>query len=1031
MGAIALSRYGLSEDEILRIIPTHILHWSSFYCSFQRHFFVRNGLITFSHQYVRKAVERTYLASEDRKKNIHSLLVSLFKDGKTAREQEELIRHLFELEDYSSVYGLVSKPDVFCHIWGNDTIGFIVYWTKLIELGYSPEQLILVNREQLEELHCELPDGEPYFSYCHSLLSLFRSLYQTRLASVVAKLLHNYMHGEAGTTRGDHMKLYRTLADAYKADGDFSTAIEYFKHSICTDYGNCWTAGFLEGETALKPNDSFTYCSIASCYRRLGQYDEVRKYLDYAKQSVVNDEYTSASYVSYLLEEFWFYQDNGNIEEAEHAIRRALTRSGSYQDSAEIEFHYGNYPGAIAIWHRFIKLINGDYDTFTGAEVAIAYREIARCLIQLEKFEIANNFIEASFRCVKGWNDTDYLKARNYELLAIIKYFRKDYNASLEYYLRAGGILERMRLWPEWVEICQEAAIVSTRVNKTRVGVELLQKALSIIEQEQRCTDFQKGQLLWTISGLDNILGSYKECFEHAHNALDKIIHKLGPQNERSSKIIQRLDTCIAKESSLKKQLSIPSSSLAHSEWDRYVLLTNESEFTPLLKAHLVCNKIISNPKLWDIILQLSKSFEQQTIIRILESDSADKLLDKTLSCIERDYDKEFLERVFMAILFSPNGAEESRVSSLTKISKQGTWASLQQQHGALFAIQDKKVRLSIDILKDVIISHYFKYEDDGIESLARFAKEMSCECPNTLFSHIDGKQYYRQLSQDANFIKKYLAWTNGMRPQDIDSVLTNEVIKVVSKYGSSRDDVTMILTERLFNALLFNSGVDLDATQKAAWDLQQSINFDALPELTKGHVYLVLGVKAYNEKDYVPALAFLSKYYTLAYQNDPFFIRMRWYEIVKECFWRVDFGEWDTVIPQDFSKAWKWEMNRYKFLNNSLLHYFSVTDEKTDRDNNLITIKLTENTGRIYSNNSHKFRFIRYGTETKIALNGKVHVVLLLQRAMWRDLDEDCEVMNLYRIKYPDGVKLQDFDTYINAVLKKDISTRTDSVIS
>ena len=968
MGAIALSRYGLSEDEILRVIPTHILHWSSFYCSFQRHFFVRNGLITFSHQYVRNAVERTYLASEEKKRTIHSSLIPLFKGGKTARDQEELMHHLFAVKDYELVYDLISRPEAFCHIWENDSMSFIVYWAKLIGLGYSPESLILVSREQLEEMVGEPFAGEPYFTYCHNLLSLFRSLHQTHLASVVAKLLGDYMSGDAGTTAGDHMRLYRTLAASYKEAGFFSKAIEAYKHSFFTPVGNGVSVmGFQENEPDLDYLNDYTYLSIGSCYRKLGQYDEARKYLDYAKQCFDYNDKSNSSYVSYLLEEFWFSLDNGDNAEADQVIGQTSGRAASYQDCAEIAFIYGDYQKAITIWHSYIKRIKGDSESFTGVEAGIVYREIARCLINLNKYVIAEHFISASFRCIEGWDDTDYLKANCYKLLALINYFREDYNASLEYYLRAGEILERMLLWPEWIETCQEIANVSTWANKTRLGVEILQKALNTIDQKQCCTDFQKGQLLWTISGLDNILGSYKECFEHAHNALDKIIHKLGPQNEKSSKIIQRLDTCIAKESSLKKQLSIPSSSLAHSEWDRYVLLTNESEFTPLLKAHLVCNKIITNPQLWDIIIQLSRSYEHKTIIRILESDSADELLDKILSIVERDYDKEFLERIFMTIIFSPDGAEESRVSSLSKLSKQGTWSTLQQQYGSLFEIQDKKVRLSTEILKDVIVSHYFRYEDNGVESLVLFAEEMSRECPNILFSHIDGKQYYRQLRQDADFIKRYVAQTNGMKPRDIDPVLTTETIKILSRYCSSRDDITMILTERLFNTLLFTNGVEKDVTQKAAGDLQQCINFDAIPELSKGYVYLVLGVKAYNEKDYVPALAFLSKYYTLAYPNDPFFIRMRWYEIVKECFGRVDSGEWDTVIPQDFSKAWKWEMNRYKFLNNSLLHYFSVTDEKTDRDNNLITIKLTENTGRIYSNNaSHKFRFIRYGTDVK-----------------------------------------------------------------
>lgn len=1041
LGAIALSRYGLSEDEILKVIPTHILHWSSFYCSFQRHFFVRNGLITFSHQYVRKAVERTFLANGNNKKSIHYSLIPLFKGGKTARDQEELMHHYFALEDYRAVNDIVSKPEAFCHLWENDKQSLMCYWEKLITEGFSPANLILT-KEQFDGREWGKEEG--YSSYCGNLQRLLSALHLHQLSLVLFQILERHTEKE-GTFGLEHTRMYRIIAGSYEEIGELEKAIELYKQSFWTmvsfnvDANGkdscCFKTGFDENDPDLDSMYAEVYTSISSCYRRLGRYDEARKYLDYAKQCVQSDlepDSSQAEYVSYLLEEFRYNRDFGNYDVANADIKRTIGKAASYQNFAERVYHYGDYPKAISIWHDYIKYIKGDAPTFTGAEAAIAYREIADCLINLDKFILAERFIDASFRCIEGREGTDYLKARNSELLARIKYFRKNYNASLAYYLQAVGILERMKLWPEWVEICQRAANVSTWAGKTQLGVELLQKALNVIDQEKCYTDYQKGQLTWTISGLDYVLGSYEKCFVNAHIAFDSIIYKLGPQNEQTLKIIQRLDTCISRVPLLRKQLVAPSSSATLTEWDRYVLLNNENNLTPLLKSHLVCNQVLSDPVIWSIICSLLRGFEHQTIIRILESGSIDELFTKVLSCIERDYDKEFLKRVFMTIIFSPDGAEESRVSSLSKLSKQGTWSTLQQQYGSLFEIQDKKVRLSTEILKDVIVSHYFRYEDNGVESLVLFAEEMSRECPNILFSHIDGKQYYRQLRQDADFIKRYVAQTNGMKPRDIDPVLTTETIKILSRYCSSRDDITMILTERLFNTLLFTNGVEKDVTQKAAGDLQQCINFDAIPKLSKGYVYLVLGVKAYNEKDYVPALAFLSKYYTLAYPNDPFFIRMRWYEIVKECFGRVDSGEWDTVVPQDFSKAWMWEMNRYKFLNNSLLHYFSVTDEKTDRDNNLITIKLTENTGRIYSNNaSHKFRFIRYGTETKIALKGKVHIVLLLQRAVWHDLDDDCEVMNLYRIKYPDGVKLQDFDTFINAVLKKDISTRTDSVIS
>lgn len=1023
LGAIALSRYGLSEDEILRIIPTHILHWSSFYCSFQRHFFVRNGLITFAHQYIRKAVERTFLSNEEKRKSIHSSLLHLFEGGKTARDQEELMHHFFALGNYEAVNDLVSKPEAFCNLWENDGQSLWCYWEKLITEGYSPKHLILT-KEQFDEQEfaSELEGG--FSSYCENLQRLLSALHLHQLSLELFQVLEKYTK-EEGTFGLEHIRMYRIIAGSYEEIGELEKAIELYKQSFwvmtsCDLKGNCtFKTGFDESAPDLLETSNTVYAYISSCYRRLGQYNEARKYLDYAKQCTDSD-----SIATYLLEEFRYNRDFGNYDESGAAIKRSFGKASSYHDLAEQLNYYGNYRETISIWHKYIKSVKRIAPTFTGVEAAIAYREIADCLINLQKFILAEHFIDASLRCIQGWDGADYLRARNFELLARIKYFKKDYSVSFQYYLQAASILERMKLWPEWVEICQRTANVSTWTKNTQTGVDLLQKALNIIDQEQCCTAFQRGQLEWTISGLYSVTGLYGKCFEYARSAFDRIICKLGPKSGQSVKIIQRLDACISKEPSLIRQMAVTSSSSTLTEWERYCLLANENSFTPLLKTHLICNKIMFNSGLWNIILPLSKSYDQKTLIWILESDSADKLLDKIVSCIERDYDKEFLMRVFMTIILSPDGVELSRVSSLSKNSRQGTWISLQQQYGALFVIQNKKVHLSTDFLKGVIISHYFKYEDNGVEPLARFAEEMYRECPNTLFSHIEGKRYYRQLRQDADFIKRYIA----LKPQDIDFGLTAGAIKIISRYCSSVDDIIMILTERLFNILLFTDGVETDVTQKVAEDLQQCTSFDAIPELSKWYAFLVLGVKAYNEKDYISALAFLLKYYTSAYNNAPFHFRMRWYRIVSECLARVDYGEWFPIAPQEFTKEWIWEKNRYKFLDNSLLYYFSIVDEKVDKESNLITINLIERDDQINSlNASHRFRFVRYGIETQIALNGNVHVIIILQRAIWQDLDDDCEVMNLYKIKYQDGMKLKDFDTYINAVLKNNIGNRTD----
>lgn len=1033
LGAIALSRYGLSEDEILRIIPTHILHWSNFHYSFQRHFFVRNGLMTFAHQSVRRAVERVFLSSKDKRREIHESLLTLFEKMETIRDYEERMHHLFALERYNDIFTILSNPATFCFLWKNDRQNLVSFWEILLSMGYSPECLIMPG-ERFDDLQFEIGEEGGFSTYCSYLGGFFSALHLHRLSVVLFKTLKQHIEGGSGTFGLEHMRMHNDMADSYFFIGDFKNAIQYYKQSFWSvnriaSIHASFKTGFDEDYPDFDLEKAATYVAIADCYRRLGEYHECHKFLDYAKRSLDFELKDKSSEVAYYIGRYRLYMDLGDYKNASISLDNCSGKNAGYNDWAFIYREWGNHSRAISLWHKYLKLLKSDDDSLslTGIEAAIAYREIADSLIALNKYIIAERFINASFKCIDNRNDVDYLIAQNHKLLGRISYFRKDYETSLRHYLKAIDTFERMELWPEWIELCQRAANVSTWVDKTQLGIELLQKAINVIEQNQCCTDFQKGQLFWTLSGLDNFLGSYETCFEHTRVAFDTILHIIGPKYKQSSLIIQRLDNCLAKEPSLNATPTKSSISSSLTEWDKYVLLRKEQDITPQLKVHLVCNDFIASPELWGVMLSLHKEFEQKTVITILEAKSEEELFDRILSCIERDFNKDFLMRVFMTVILSPDGVEESRLLSL---SKHDTWDTLLQRYGALFIKHNGKVCLALEKSKSAIISHYFRYDvDDEHSVLMRFTDEMSQVCPNTLFSHIGGKPFYKQLKQDSDALKRYLTRTVGLNHKDINPVLTQEMLKVVSKYCSSHDDITMMLLIRYFNSVLFANGVDDEITQRVANELLECTNFESVQDITRGYVYLVLGLKAYNDTDYKLSLSYLSQYCLLAYSNDAFDIRMRWYKIVKECLGRLETFERDDIVPKGFMEKWEWESNKYKFLNNSLIRHFSITDVKEDKENKQITIKLDENTGRIYTDKaSHKFRFLRYVFETQIAMKGKVQVVLCCRRGYWEDLDDNTEQTNLYPIKYSDGVKLKDFKTLINTIFKKwEISAITD----
>lgn len=1035
LGAIALSRYGLSEDELLRIIPSHILYWSSFYCFFQRHFFVRNGLITFAHQYFRKAVERTCISDKEVQKQIHTLLIHLFEKGHTARDQEELLYHYFALGDFQSLFSLASDPCVFRNMWQIDGNSFICYWERLISEGYSPSAL-LINNEQYQEIWNDLNErNNGFHMYCGDLESLLSKLHQYELSVKIFQIHDEYISkdGEDGSI---HRKRYTIIANVYSEIGELEKAIQLYKQSFwemsgCLDERrHLFKVGFDENNPRTDGYNIELYIAISSCYRRLGQYDNAQKYLDLAKRCMYlpvehdkeQDGYASYmldkeqdEYASYMLEYLRLMADNGYYPDRHFSTKMARTETW-----AELYSFTRQYPKSISYWHKYIKGLKGYFSSITGVNAAVAYQQIAGSLINLGKYRHAEHFINVSFNCVANREKNEYLEAKNNLQLGLILYIKREYASSLDYYLNALDTLERMELWPEWLEACQDTANIATWNKKTQFGLDLLNKALDIVERKHCCTDFQKAQLLWTLSGLEFNVRDYHNSFEHAHSAFINIAGKRGPHDTQVLKIIKRLDDSLIAEPSLFNDLNSTYSG-SFTIWDKYVLLSQNRTLSQELKAQLCCCGYISDSTSWRIANDLLNNCEEQTIIDILESENEDAFYDNILCQIEKTYDSEFLQRVFMTIILSRRGIEEQWLISNLRRFPQEMWDSLKRQYNALFGIHNGKLCLTPVILEPIIISHYFKYKGRGseIDIMMRFAEELAPQYKCSLFSKMEEKRYIRELQQDSDNLKQLISQIDDTSAQQKVALFPVEVINIVSKYYSSRDDIFMILGLCSYEAALPIKGLEDELTQNIAQLLQQCVNFKELPAPVRGSVSLVLGLKAYNDKDYTSALSSMYNYYSLSYKNDSLDNKLRWYQVIEDCFINIDSFEWDSIVPVKLVEEWQWEAYKYKYLKKDILTYFSVSNISENKKDNMITIVLNEKTKRTFQDNTpNRFRFLRQAIETRIVFRDAVQVSVYLRRAVWYDLKDNCEVLNIYAIKNSKGI-LKDFNTYIKAVFK------------
>ena len=143
LSLIAVSRNGLSEEELLAITNETPLHWSQFFCAIRQHLVVKNGLISFAHSYIRKAVEDRYLqGQEDWSNACRKVIVSFFNNAKTHRAMDELPYQYDQLGDLEKLHDYLMDLEVFSYLKKNERTNLGRYWQRLKESNYSVEEYL-------------------------------------------------------------------------------------------------------------------------------------------------------------------------------------------------------------------------------------------------------------------------------------------------------------------------------------------------------------------------------------------------------------------------------------------------------------------------------------------------------------------------------------------------------------------------------------------------------------------------------------------------------------------------------------------------------------------------------------------------------------------------------------------------------------------------------------------------------------------------------------------------------------------------
>lgn len=270
---IAVSEHGLTEDELLTILDCRQLDWHLFFCAFYGHFIVKNGLITFSHQYMASAVEVRYHTTDDSqtasfRQEIISYFNKVDNDDKTLsdRSVSELAHQYYNLADWDNLYNTLLIFNSFDSFYCRNQSLLALYWRTLIDVNkkFSIGAYLDLGTS-VEDANLALKYYDIGFFIQDYIADYKMALkYYFKAVKLQKQVLDN-----------DHPDIaasYNNIGYIYECISNYDEALKYYGMSL----------SIREKVLGDNSNTATTYNNIASVYDSLGKFKEALTYYNRA-----------------------------------------------------------------------------------------------------------------------------------------------------------------------------------------------------------------------------------------------------------------------------------------------------------------------------------------------------------------------------------------------------------------------------------------------------------------------------------------------------------------------------------------------------------------------------------------------------------------------------------------------------------------------------------------------------------------------------------------------------------------------------
>lgn len=272
---ISLSEHGLSEDELVTILGCRQLDWHLLFCAIYNHIIVKNGLVTFSHQFINTAIEKRYNVSDisimafSRRK-----IVDYFRSLQVDNQSEinrcisELAYQYYHLSDWAKLFDTLLNFNSFRYYDDTNQPLFALYWRKLISFNKNEYSL----RSYLN-LHSNLDEAVLGSNYNNIAIFIYYYFADMALALEFGKKASELLERTIGKEQPDTATSYSSIALFYSIQGEYLKSLEY-------NYKALEITKNTLGDN--HPLNALSYNNIGMTYHDLGYYDKAKDCLQKA-----------------------------------------------------------------------------------------------------------------------------------------------------------------------------------------------------------------------------------------------------------------------------------------------------------------------------------------------------------------------------------------------------------------------------------------------------------------------------------------------------------------------------------------------------------------------------------------------------------------------------------------------------------------------------------------------------------------------------------------------------------------------------